>query len=481
VPRAAHRAFPDFLFGFLKYLVLAALLAAADPAFCAEAILAARVWPAQEYTRVTLESAHAIREHHFSLDDPARLVVDLEGVELGPELKALASKVGGGDPYIREVRVGLNRPNVVRVVFDLRTEVKPSIFPLAPAGEYRNRLVIDLYPAKPADPLLALVAPKPDAIGEVARGAAAAKDATDVAKESAKDPSKDASKDAAAAKGAKADLGDVVALNVPRLDRLVIVAIDAGHGGEDPGAHGRGGTREKNVTLAIARRLKAMIDKEPDMRAVLTRDGDYFVPLAQRVAKARRMHADLFVSIHADAWVRRDARGSSVFALSERGATSAAARLLAQSENASDRIGGVDLGAQDPGARAHAPRPFADRDDQRLAQARTGGAERAGRRERPAQGARGAGGLRGAQGARHPVDPGRDRLHLESGRGEAAQGLGLPGKDRRRDPRRPQALPRAEPAARAPQPRVQRLKNGTHWKRGQITFSVGRGAGRRFR
>jgi len=348
VPRAAHRAFPDFLFGFLKYVVLAALLAAADPAFCAEAILAARVWPAQEYTRVTLESAHAIREHHFSLDDPARLVVDLEGVELGPELKALASKVGGGDPYIREVRVGLNRPNVVRVVFDLRTEVKPSIFPLAPAGEYRNRLVIDLYPAKPADPLLALVAPKPDAIGEVARGAAAAKDATDVAKESAKDPSKDASKDAAAAKGAKADLGDVVALNVPRLDRLVIVAIDAGHGGEDPGAHGRGGTREKNVTLAIARRLKAMIDKEPDMRAVLTRDGDYFVPLAQRVAKARRMHADLFVSIHADAWVRRDARGSSVFALSERGATSAAARLLAQSENASDRIGGVDLGAQDP-------------------------------------------------------------------------------------------------------------------------------------
>ena len=373
MPRAARRALPASVLGFLKSLVLAALLVAAHPAFSAEAILASRVWPAEEYTRVTLESAHAIPEHHFSLDHPDRLVVDLEGVELGAQLKALASKVGDADPYIKSVRVGLNRPNVVRVVFDLRTEVKPSIFPLAPAGEYKHRLVIDLYPAKPADPLLALVAPRPDPIAEMARGApAAAKDGTVAAKEvavanatvamttaalatpkAADSPkaavaSKDAGKDGGDAKNAKGDLNDVVALKVPRIDRLVIVAIDAGHGGEDPGAHGRGGTREKNVTLAIARRLKAMIDKEPDMRAVLTRDGDYFVPLAQRVAKARRLHADLFVSIHADAWVRRDARGSSVFALSERGATSAAARLLAQSENEADRIGGVDLGAQDP-------------------------------------------------------------------------------------------------------------------------------------
>ena len=128
----------------------------------------------------------------------------------------------------------------------------------------------------------------------------------------------------------------------------MIVAIDAGHGGEDPGARGRHGTREKDVTLAIAQRLKALIDKEPNMRAVLVRDGDYFVPLAERVDKARRVQADLFVSIHADAWVQPDARGSSVFALSERGATSTAARMLAQKENESDLIGGVNLGVKDP-------------------------------------------------------------------------------------------------------------------------------------
>ena len=361
-------------FDLLSYLALAALLALSFPAFCAEAILASRVWPAQEYTRVTLESAHTVREHHFSLDHPDRLVVDLEGVELGPELKALPSKIGADDPYIKAVRVGINRPNVVRVVFDLRTDVKPSIFPLAPAGEYKHRLVMDLYPAKPADPLLALVAPRPDPIGEMAsaggkrdgpsavtattgnaRGSdPAAKEAAPgiAAKAANPAPATAASKDAGAAatvgKPARGDLNDVVALRPPQIDRLIIVAVDAGHGGEDPGAHGLHGTLEKNVTLAIARRLKARIDREPNMRAVLTRDGDYFVPLAQRVAKARRLHADLFVSIHADAWVRRDARGSSVFALSERGATSTAARLLAQRENQSDLIGGVDLGAQDP-------------------------------------------------------------------------------------------------------------------------------------
>jgi N-acetylmuramoyl-L-alanine amidase len=134
----------------------------------------------------------------------------------------------------------------------------------------------------------------------------------------------------------------------PKIDRLIIVAVDAGHGGEDPGARGRHGTREKDVTLAIAKRLKIAIDKEPNMRAVLVRDGDYFVPLGDRVVKARRVQADLFVSVHADAWVKPDARGSSVFALSERGATSAAARMLAQKENQSDLIGGVNFGVRDP-------------------------------------------------------------------------------------------------------------------------------------
>jgi N-acetylmuramoyl-L-alanine amidase len=328
VPHAAEAAVPFHFPLFLKVaLALAALLAMAAPAFSAEKVLASRVWPAEEYTRVTIETARPVRHQFFFVTDPERLVVDLEGVELDDELRALPAKVGEADPYIKALRVGVNRPNVVRVVFELRTEVKPSVFPLAPAGEYKHRLVLDLHPTRPPDPLLALVTPRPDPIGEIA---------------------------AAPVLTSPPDL-PVVRLEPgnptptrPIKDRLVIVAIDAGHGGEDPGARGRHGTREKDVTLAIARRLKAAIDKEPDMRAVMVRDGDYYIPLAQRVGKARRVKADLFVSIHADAWVRPDVRGSSVFALSERGATSAAARMLAQRENQSDLIGGVDLGVRDP-------------------------------------------------------------------------------------------------------------------------------------
>ena len=311
---------------FLKVALVAALLAAAYPVFATEKIVAARVWPAQEYTRVTFESARPIKHRMFSVSDPERLVVDLEGVDLDAELKALPSKVGAGDPYIGGVRVALNRPNVVRVVFDLRSEIKPYLFPLAPAGEYKHRLVLDLYPAKPADPLLALVQPRPDPIGEMAQAPIAEAPALPVVR-------------VTPPAGPRAK---------PVKERLVIVAIDAGHGGEDPGARGRLGTREKDVTLAIARRLKNAIDAEPNMRAVMVRDGDYFIPLGQRVAKARRVHADVFVSIHADAWVKPDARGSSVFALSERGATTAAARWLAQRENESDLIGGVNLGVRDP-------------------------------------------------------------------------------------------------------------------------------------
>jgi N-acetylmuramoyl-L-alanine amidase len=161
--------FPVSLASFLKLLAVAALIAAAVPAFAAEKIVAARVWPAQEYTRVTWESARSVKHQMFFVPSPDRLVVDLEGVELDAEMKALPSKVGANDPYIQAVRVGLNRPNVVRVVFDLRAEVKPYLFPLAPAGEYRHRLVLDLYPAKPVDPLLALIAPRPDPVGEMAR------------------------------------------------------------------------------------------------------------------------------------------------------------------------------------------------------------------------------------------------------------------------------------------------------------------------
>jgi N-acetylmuramoyl-L-alanine amidase len=357
MPRSPRAKPPLSFAGFLKFVLLAMALLAAAPAVAADAvtnapairtrIVASRVWPAQEYTRVTLESEHPVKYQYFFVNNPERLVIDLEGVDLGAELKALPSKVGEGDPYIQAVRVGLNRPNVVRVVFDLRTEVKPSVFALAPAGEYRHRLVLDIYPAKPIDPLLALVAPKTDPIREMANApvitSSGPADAPievpalpvvkpEAKKEPAKEPAKEATKLARA----------------PKSERLVIVAIDAGHGGEDSGARGRLGTKEKEVTLAIAKRLKARIDQEPNMRAVLVRDGDYFIPLAQRVTKARRVQADLFVSVHADAWVKPDARGSSVFALSERGATSTAARMLAQRENQSDLIGGVNLGVKDP-------------------------------------------------------------------------------------------------------------------------------------
>ena len=316
------------------------LAIAMQPATAAEKIAATRVWPAQEYTRVTIESAHALKHQFFFVDKPQRLVVDLEGVELDAELKSLPAKVGAGDPYIQSVRVAINRPNVVRVVFDLRTEVKPSVFALAPIGEYQHRLVLDIYPAKPLDPLLALVE-RSDPIAEIGapplQGPAAAPTP----------PVESPMPEAAAPVRAEAPRA-ASGKRAPKVDRLVIVAIDAGHGGEDSGARGHRGALEKDVTLAIARRLKARMDEEPNMRGVLVRDNDYFIPLAQRVAKSRRLQADLFVSIHADAWVRPDARGSSVFALSERGATSAAARMLAQRENQSDLIGGVNLGARDP-------------------------------------------------------------------------------------------------------------------------------------
>ena len=364
--RATRGNFPVSFAGFLKFVLLAAALLAAAPAFAAgvaanapairTGILASRVWPAQEYTRVTLESPRPVKYQHFFVNNPERLVIDLEGVDLGAELKALPAKVGDKDPYILAVRVGLNRPNVVRVVFDLRTEVKPSVFALAPAGEYQHRLVLDIYPARPIDPLLALVAPATDPIREMAQApllpapppAEARVEVPalpvvkpEARKEPAKDPAKEATKLARLPPHATLPGG-------PKSDRLVIVAIDAGHGGEDSGARGRHGTKEKDVTLAIAKMLKARIDREPNMRAVLVRDGDYFIPLAQRVSKARRVQADLFVSVHADAWVKPDARGSSVFALSERGATSTAARMLAQKENQSDLIGGVNLGVKDP-------------------------------------------------------------------------------------------------------------------------------------
>lgn len=292
-------------------------------------VLAVRVWPARDYTRVTLENDQAIRYTQMLVKDPERLVVDLEGVEFNQVLQTLPTKIIEADPYIKLIRAGRNKPGVVRLVIELKGEVKPQVFALKPVGEYGHRLVLDLYPVEPVDPLMALLEKSEPA---APKGLKAESKLGGETRPGDKPP---------AAEAEKADAR-------PDVTRLVTIVLDPGHGGEDPGAIGRGGSHEKNVTLSVARRLKQKIDATPNMRSVLTRDGDYFIPLHQRVAKARRVQADLFVSVHADAFIKPTARGSSVFVLSETGASSSAARWLANKENAADLVGGVNLGVKDP-------------------------------------------------------------------------------------------------------------------------------------
>jgi N-acetylmuramoyl-L-alanine amidase len=280
-------------------------------------IASARVWPSHEYTRVILESPAPLAWQVMTLRDPDRVVLDIDGVDIGPEVAGLAQRVQDGDPNLAGIRYGRNTPTVLRIVFDLRAGVVAQAFALKPVAEYGHRLVVDLIPHSPPDPLMALL----DA--ERTKPEAPVPEASESRAREEPRPRRDAA-------------------------RRIVVAVDPGHGGEDPGAIGRRGTYEKNVTLAISRRLRLALDATSNLRTVLTRDDDYFVPLATRVQKARRAQADLFVSIHADAFREARARGSSVFALSENGATSAAARWLAQKENEADLIGGVNLDVRDP-------------------------------------------------------------------------------------------------------------------------------------
>jgi N-acetylmuramoyl-L-alanine amidase len=329
----------------LKFGSLALLLQARQLARGAE-IVAVRVWPAADYTRVTIESDTALAAKHSLFDGPDRLVIDIDGLELSPQLKELLGKVNANDPYIAGVRVGQNKPQVVRLVFDLKQATAPQVFTLNPVAAYKHRLVFDLYPSQARDPLLQLIRDKESAereaasavrdalgefIGKVERGEPAKP--PPVAAASAPTPA--AGPTEAAAKPPSAE-------TMKKGDRLVIVALDPGHGGEDPGAIGPKGLREKDVVLAVALALRDKLNAQPNMRAFLTRDADFFVPLAERVKKARRVQADLFISIHADAFTNPEARGASVFALSDRGATSTAARWLANKENAADAVGGVN-------------------------------------------------------------------------------------------------------------------------------------------
>jgi N-acetylmuramoyl-L-alanine amidase len=308
----------------------------------AATILAVRTWPADEYTRVTLEMDTELKAEHFTLDSPHRLVVDIEGLRLNPALNDLVSKIRPNDPYISTVRAGQNRPDVVRLVFDLKQDVAPQVFTLKPIGEYKYRLVLDLYPKVAQDPLMALLK---DADNDPLAGIL-----ENLAQDSPTEapiPSVEGQKLPPTAHKQPDDTPPPQPRAAPgvRTGRPILIALDPGHGGEDPGAIGRRGTREKDIVLQIAHRLKKLIDAQPNMRAYLTRDRDYFVPLNVRVQKARRVQADLFISIHADAWIKPSARGSSVWALSQNGATSSAARWLAKKENDADLIGGVNLGA----------------------------------------------------------------------------------------------------------------------------------------
>jgi N-acetylmuramoyl-L-alanine amidase len=399
-------------------------------------LMAVRVWPASDYTRVTLESDTPLNATFFSVPNPNRLVIDIEGLEISPRLKELVSKVQADDPYIAGVRMGQNKPRVVRLVIDLKQAIKPQVFGLPPVAAYQHRLVFDLYPTHPqaattaaarvnapaaaasgaapaapaasqgsalsgaptaaagkadapltvagapATPTTALPAPGAgsaaahaanaasgptsaqaadamndalgDFIGGLRKGAPAAPGST-----GGKAADRALAKGGADSKADKSDKDVKEAKDTPRQSeererlanlatrRLVIVALDPGHGGEDPGAIGPSGLYEKDVVLQVAHKLRALINEQPGMRAMLTRDADFFVPLHERVIKARRVQADLFVSIHADAFMNAQARGASVFALSEKGATSAAARWMARKENASDLVGGVNFKAND--------------------------------------------------------------------------------------------------------------------------------------
>ncbi|HAH5614910.1 TPA: AMIN domain-containing protein, partial [Escherichia coli] len=270
-------------------------------------VVAVRVWPASSYTRVTVESNRQLQYKQFALSNPERVVVDIEDVNLNSVLKGMAAQIRADDPFIKSARVGQFDPQTVRMVFELKQNVKPQLFALAPVAGFKERLVMDLYPANAQDmqdPLL-----EDYNKGDLEKQVPPA--------QSGPQPGK------------------------AGRDRPIVIMLDPGHGGEDPGAVGKYKTREKDVVLQIARRLRSLIEKEGNMKVYMTRNEDIFIPLQVRVAKAQKQRADLFVSIHADAFTSRQPSGSSVFALSTKGATSTAAKYLAQTQNASDLIGGV--------------------------------------------------------------------------------------------------------------------------------------------
>ena len=278
--------------------------------------VAVRIWPANAYTRITLEASQRLDYKYFTIDNPRRLVIDIRGVTLNNVLQGLGGKVQSSDPYISGIRAGQNTPDTVRVVIDLKTAVNPQVFALNPVSNFRHRFVVDLYPQSSSDardPLMALL--EDYSQGKISSSGTGA-DTPPVSEPPSASGGRGGGK------------------------RQVVVMLDPGHGGEDPGAIGPSGLREKDVVLSIAREMKKRLDAL-GYRTYLTRNEDIFIPLGVRVARARRQKADVFISIHADAFTNPSARGTGVYALSTKGATSSAARFLAQTQNNADLIGGV--------------------------------------------------------------------------------------------------------------------------------------------
>lgn len=282
------------------------VLAALSQPLCAEqsVLHGARVWSDPEKTRLVLETSAAIAYRVFPLDQPDRLVVDLEETRLEAKLPGVEMD----DAHLVGLRGGARDGSHLRIVLDLKQPVRAKSFVLGPNERYGHRLLIDLVPKDGVKVRRVVLPSLPD------------------------------SRSLADGRAKQGGGGSA---------RAVVVAIDAGHGGEDPGAIGSGGTQEKAVTLSIARELLKLVDREPGMQPLMIRDGDYYVGLRERISKAREHGADLFVSIHADAFRSSDARGSSVYTLSHGGASSEAARWLANRENSADLIGGVDLTVDD--------------------------------------------------------------------------------------------------------------------------------------
>lgn len=330
----------------LLQLCMASLLLGMQRIARSAAILAVRIWPAQDYTRVTIESDHAVKAQTFFVAQPPRLAVDIEGIDSLPMLRELVAKVKPDDPNIAGIRVGQNAPNVTRLVIDLKQAMQPQVFTLTPVAAYQHRLVVDLYPSQKIDPLEALIAEQLQEKQKLPKNASVAKpdplEALIAEKTRNNKPANTKNPSTPPPTTARAP-----SATGPKTDRLVIVALDPGHGGEDPGAIGPGGTQEKDVVLQIALLLRERINQQPNMRAYLTRDADFFVPLHVRVQKARQVQADLFISIHADAFFTERPQGASVFALSEKGASSSSARWIAKKENAADLVGGVNTKVRD--------------------------------------------------------------------------------------------------------------------------------------